>query len=112
MIVYAFLLGCVLMMSVGQVLFKKSAMLLPTLSHPLLLLFQPVFFGALCLYGVATVCWVGALQFLPLGRAYMFIALAFIIIPLLSWYFFGETLDIKFLLGAILIISGVLLTLK
>jgi undecaprenyl phosphate-alpha-L-ara4N flippase subunit ArnE len=112
MIVYVFLLVCILMMSIGQILLKKSAMLLPTLNHPFLLIFQPVFFGALCLYGVATVCWVGALQFLPLGRAYMFIALGFVIIPLLSWYFFGETLDIKFLVGAILIISGVLLTLK
>jgi undecaprenyl phosphate-alpha-L-ara4N flippase subunit ArnE len=112
MIVYAFLLGCVLMMGLGQVLFKKSALLLPNLSHPVFLAFKPVFLGALCLYGVATICWVGALQFLPLGRAYMFMAFSFIFVPLLSWYFFGETLDIKFLLGAILIISGVLLTLK
>ncbi len=112
MLVYTFLLGCVLMMSVGQVLFKKSAMLLPTLSHPIFLAFKPIFLGALCLYGVATICWVGALQFLPLGRAYMFMSFSFIFIPLLSWYFFGEALDIKFVLGIILIISGVLLTLK
>ncbi len=112
MIVYVFLFSCVLMLSIGQVLFKKSAGLLSTLSNPLLLVFEPVFLGALFLYGIATICWIGALQFLPLGRAYMFMSLAFIIVPLLGWYFFDETLEMRFVFGTVLIVSGVLLTLK
>lgn len=109
---FFFLLCCVLSLSIGQVLFKKSANILKTLEAPWRLAFELPFIGALFFYGIATIFWVWALQHVPLSRAYMIMALAFVIVPALGHYFFAEPLDFRFFVGVVFILTGVVLTLK
>lgn len=110
--VYFFLLFSLIALCIGQVLLKKSALSIVHLESPFYILFNPLFLGAITIYGLSMLSWLYVLQYLHLGRAYAFTSSAFILIPLLSHYFFGERLNIQFFLGAGLIIAGVILTVK
>lgn len=109
---YTLLFLCVLGLSLGQVLFKKSAMILKTLDQPWKLIFEGPFLAALTVYGITTLGWIWALQNTPLSRAYMIMALAFVIVPMLSYFIFNEPLTLRFALGVCLIITGVVLTVR
>ena len=65
---------------------------------------------AMFVYMSATFFWIAALRNLSLSRSYMFMALAFCIVPVLSKYIFDEELSRGFYLGALLISAGVYLT--
>lgn len=102
-----------LMISAGQVLFKLTGGrveargdggiggLLRTLLDPYLLL-------AFAIYGSATLLWVHVLRHMPLSQAYPFMALSFVLVPIASLLFFGETLGPRYWLGAGLIVAGML----
>lgn len=108
--IIALTLLCVLGIASGQILFKKAAMHLP--SNPQLMdwVLNGWLITALALYGVATLLWIWVLRHAPLHIAYPFMALAFIIVPLLSYYFLGEPLTTKTFIGGALIILGVSLS--
>lgn len=110
--VYFFLLFSLISLCIGQVLLKKSALGLSQLETPFHLALNPLFLTAVTIYALSMLSWLYVLQHLSLGRAYAFTSSAFILIPLLSHYFFGERLNIQFFLGAGLIIAGVILTVK
>lgn len=59
--------------------------------------------------GVSTLLWIWVLRTLPLNIAYPFMALAFVIVPLLTYFVLGEPLGWKNFVGAALIIAGVVL---
>ena len=90
----------------GQILFKLVAMRANE-SHSwfvskvfiLLLL-------ALVVYGTATLIWIYVLQTVPLGFAYLFMSLSFVLVPLVAAAVFGEQLSSRFLLGAALVVVG------
>ena len=106
------LLGAtVLGISAGQVLFKIGANrlasrhgggLLPWLNFPILL--------ALALYAICTVLWVTVLRNFPLRIAYPFVALSYVIVPLLGRTLLGELLSARTLIGAVLIIVAVFIS--
>lgn len=106
----ALTLLCVFGIASGQILFKKAAINLPP--SPLLMdwILNGWLITALALYGIATLLWIWVLRHAPLHIAYPFMALAFIIVPLLSYYFLGEPLSIKTFIGGALIIAGVSLS--
>jgi drug/metabolite transporter (DMT)-like permease len=60
------------------------------------------------LYGLLTGLWVYLLTFTPLSRAYPFVALAFVLTPLLASRLFGEALKPSFFLGLAAIVAGLL----
>lgn len=93
--------------SSGQMLFKLAAMAWPQDAGLLGLLTVPWFWAALVVYGGATVGWMMLLRSLPLSVAYPFFALAFLIVPLMSWWWLGETLQPRQWAGAALIALGV-----
>jgi undecaprenyl phosphate-alpha-L-ara4N flippase subunit ArnE len=104
------LLFTVLMISIGQILFKKAAARLEL--ENLMLFLKTIISNkfliiALIIYGIATILWVIQLKSLPLNFAYPFMALAFIIVPILSHVFLNESLPNKFLLGSLLITIGI-----
>ena len=69
--------------------------------------------GALSLYMVSTVAWIAALRTIPLSVAFMFNALAFVFIPIVSTIFFGEQLPRFFIPALASIALGIyLITLK
>jgi drug/metabolite transporter (DMT)-like permease len=67
------------------------------------------FIVGICMLGVSTLLWIWVLRALPLNIAYPFMALAFVIVPMLSYLLLGETMGWKGLAGSLLIIAGVVL---
>ena len=108
--IYFFLAFSIITLCTGQLLLKKSALMIAQLPHPFYLIFKPLFLLALVSYGLSMLSWLHVLQYMPMGRAYMFVSSAFIILPILSYYFFGEELNARFFVGALFIMGGVILT--
>lgn len=110
---YIFTLLAVCGIAAGQILFKTTASRLSEQSFTEAARDMGVLlpFGvALVVYGLATVFWVLALRDLPLGRAYMFMAASFVIVPLVSRQLFGEELSVGFFAGLALIVAGLFVT--
>ena len=97
-----------LALSVGQILFKLAARGLAG-TEPLIqqLLVNHYLWIALVVYGVATAFWIGLLREIPLHIAYPFVALAFLFVPVLGYWFLSEPLRWQSLLGALVIVIGV-----
>ena len=60
------------------------------------------------IYGIAALLWVWALQFIPLNRAYPLMGLSFMIVPVGSWFFFGEKLNLAYGVGVLMIAGGII----
>ena len=99
-----------LLLSLGQILFKRGADSVPPIAGlgdlPALAA-SPVLWLAVGLYGGATLLWIYILQQVPLSRAYPFAALGFVLVPLFAWSLFGEALGLPYLVGALLIVAGI-----
>ena len=109
------ILICVVGISTGQILFKLASAHFPqvlTLSSVIGFIFNKYLFSALVIYGFATILWVYALKLVPLSVAYPFMALAFVIVPVLGMLFLDEPLNTKMVLGTALIIGGLLVIVK
>jgi drug/metabolite transporter (DMT)-like permease len=65
--------------------------------------------AGICLLGISTLLWVWVLRTLPLSLAYPFMALAFIIVPLLGHFLLHEPIGWRTLAGGVLIACGVVL---
>ena len=109
------LVSFAMLMSLGQVLFKKTALTIS--SNEALSLFDGIFkamfipwlYMALSVYALATVFWLYLLQRIPLSLAYPFSALAMVIVPILAMYLFGERVNFSYWLGLVLIVSGIII---
>lgn len=102
-------LACVTFISIGQLLFKKAASVLPENPGPIDWLFNGWLITSLVLYAITTVGWVWILRSVPLHLAYPFMGLAFVIVPTLAWYFLKEPLHWQTIAGGLLIMAGVAL---
>lgn len=104
---YFILVLCVLATSFGHILFKSTANILKAEGSFIALAFEPVFIAAMFLYGLATIGWIWCLQDIPVSRAYLFMSLAYIFIPLLAWACFGEAPKPQHFISIFLIITGI-----
>lgn len=106
---YAFLILFSVLLAIGQSLFKKAA--LASLGQPLPIGFLTVWMlAALALYAIATALWVWLLRSIPLSTAYPFAALGFVLVPLFALVLFGESINLRYGLGAALIVLGIVVT--
>lgn len=66
--------------------------------------------GAVLAYALSMLCWLGALKFLPLGRAYSLLSISYALVYLGAALLpgFGESLSLFKTLGVGLVIAGVL----
>ena len=114
------LISFTFLMSLGQVLFKKTAITLSvsmaSQNNPLGLiegiiraLSVPWLYMALCVYAMATVFWLYILQRVPLSLAYPFSALAMVIVPVIAIYLFGEKLSWSYWIGVFFIFTGIII---
>ncbi|MEG3064110.1 MAG: hypothetical protein RR857_24510 [Comamonas sp.] len=102
----------VLGLSTGQILFKMAAQELNGDGSILMLALKNTHLWiALLVYGVSTVFWVLLLRQVPLKLAYPFVGCAFFIVPLLAHFFLGETISWHGIFGAVLIASGIYVSL-
>lgn len=100
-------------MAGGQLLFKMAALRAAT-EGPLAerlsaMIFNGFFAAAVLLYAALTVLWVWILNFTPLSRAYVFVALAFAVTPLLGAVVFAEPISIRLVISIGLIFCGLLI---
>jgi drug/metabolite transporter (DMT)-like permease len=100
-------------MAGGQLLFKAAALRYDadatTVDRVLSLIGNAFFLSAIVLYVALTILWVWVLTFTPLSKAYPFVALAFVLTPLLGGVVFGEPIQIKLLIGIGLVFCGLVL---
>ena len=107
-----------LLMSCGQILFKKTALSLAGERDPNIVygvvegfiraLSNPWLYLALIVYASATLFWLYILQRIPLPQAYPFTALAMVIVPILAMYLFGERVNFSYWIGLVLILAGII----
>ena len=72
-----------LVVAVGQILFKVTAV--SNAGQGFLgLLGNATFWTAIILYGVATVVWIPMIESVPISRAYLFMALTYVYVPLFA----------------------------
>lgn len=100
-------IGCVVGISLGQLLFKKAATAMPDTATWQHWVFNPWLIFALALYGITTLVWIWVLRHAPLHLAYPFMGLAFVLVPCLAWLFLGEPIQIPTILGGALILIGI-----
>jgi drug/metabolite transporter (DMT)-like permease len=100
--------GTIVLLSFGQVLFKYAASGLE-LSRPSTFLSLPLL-AALFGYGVATLAWLCVLSLVPLSTAFPFYGLGFILVPFLSWWLLHEPFRPAVLVGGVVIMVGVFIT--
>jgi drug/metabolite transporter (DMT)-like permease len=103
----AAVLAVVLLMAAGQLLFKATAaawQLHGTLFAP-----APALrlLASLAVYGIATLAWIWVLQGTSLSVAYPLVALTFVLVPLGAWWWFGESLSPRYMVGMLLIVAGI-----
>lgn len=91
-----------------QVVFKIIA-LGPGGSNYLSLLFEPLFYLCGILFAVQALLWIGVLKRMPLSKAYPFTSLAVITMIISGYLFFGEPISLGNVLGAAIIITGVVI---
>ena len=104
------ILACVVVMTIGQILFKQVAVNYNKTGS----LFDWGVLGILVVAGIlyvtSTGLWVWALRYVEISKAYPYFALGFIFVPLLGAWFFGEALSLRYGVGIIMIIAGVIMT--
>ena len=100
---------CVISISVGQLMFKLAANVLPPQPQLVDWLFNGWLIASLCLYALTTLGWIWILRHAPLHIAYPFMGLAFLIVPVLAVALLGEPLTWQTLAGGGLILAGVTL---
>ncbi|MCC7325296.1 MAG: EamA family transporter [Burkholderiales bacterium] len=108
-------LFCVLLIAVGQLLFKAAAAQwkIDGWSWATIAGFlSPVMLVALAVYGFATLLWVYVLRTVPLSVAYALFSLAFLIVPLLAYFVLGERIGANTLIGGAIIVVGVVVAVR
>lgn len=104
------ILACVVVMTLGQVLFKQVAINYNKAGSLFDIGVIGLFLVAGSMYVASSGLWVWALRSVEISKAYPYFALGFVFVPLLSAWLFGEVLTVRYGLGVLLIVMGVSLT--
>ena len=100
---------------VGQLLMKRGMMSFGTFPvSQLLVKLVPIFlnpwvFTGLVAFGLSSVFWLVVLSRMELSLVYPMVSVAYVIVALISWYFFKENLSVLRWAGIAAIIFGVIL---
>lgn len=97
-------------MAFGQVLFKLAALRVGATNSVVerlsALMHDGYFAAAILLYAALAGVWLWILTFTPLSRAYVFVALSFVITPFAAAAVFGEPISGRLVIGLGLIVAG------
>ena len=100
-------------MAAGQMLFKLASLRMLTdapLAERLGALLQNwAFVTALAIYLALSVLWVWILTFTPISRAYLFVALSFVLVPIFGIVLFSEPISLRLAIGIAVILCGLFL---
>jgi len=98
---------CVLALSIGQIIFKLSAIESKINGSFFTFKFFYLVSAAFFIYGLATFLWIYILRNVLLIKAYPFIGLTFILVPLFSSVILKEIVNYNVFIGGIFILIGV-----
>lgn len=110
---YAIAITFGLALVAGQILFKIAATQTTPAGETLPLievLFTWPMILALTIYGLTVILYIILLQDVPLSRAYMFSLGASALVPILAVAIFKEPMNARYIVGAILVFAGVILS--
>ena len=101
-------LATVVLIAVGQVLFKALGVesVAAGLMSPRALV---LVIAAGMLYAAALVAWIWLLRTAPLARAYPYMALSFVLVPLMSAVVFRESISAQYVIGITLVVAGIVI---
>jgi multidrug transporter EmrE-like cation transporter len=106
----AIVFGALLCTVAGQLLFRGAALsanIAGGFFNPKSLM---LFATAIALYGVMTLLWAHALRELPLAKAYPFMALSFLFIPVAEHFLYGQSWSWNAIMGGLIIVAGIVVT--
>lgn len=112
MITYVAAFLCVLGLAAGQMLFKISALSWAESGTLFAVKTAGTLLAAMCLYGITSVAWVWVLQKAELGRVYPLVAIAFVLVPMGSFFFFNERFHPQYFIGVAMIIAGIVIAIR
>jgi|WetSurMetagenome_2_1015567.scaffolds.fasta_scaffold462664_2 drug/metabolite transporter (DMT)-like permease len=96
----------IVLRTMNQIMFKYVA-LGPGGSNYFALLFDPVFYLAGFVFWAQAIVWIAVLRRMVLSRAYPFTGLTVITLLISGAYFFGDSITLGNVLGALVIVAGV-----
>jgi drug/metabolite transporter (DMT)-like permease len=109
---YLIAILCVIGMAIGQILFKISA----TSWSETHTFFSPrtlvTLLAAMALYAGTSIAWVWLLQKVELGRVYPLMAFAFVLVPIGSYFVFGERFQTQYFIGVMFIVIGIVVAVR
>ena len=103
---------CVFIIAIGQIFFKLDAIEFDKTQNIFDVKVILFFLIPILLYGLSSILWVLALQKSSLSKIYPIMALAFVLVPLGSFFIFNEKLNFQYFCGLFLIIFGIILVVK
>ena len=104
------ILACVVVMTIGQVLFKQVAVNYNRVGNIFDISVLGLLMIAGSMYVTSSVLWVWALRSVEISKAYPYFALGFVFVPLLGAWIFNEELTLRYGLGVLFIVIGVAMT--
>ncbi len=110
---YVLLVLNVIIMTSGQLFFKRSADYIndnPNLQFPMYYLTNIWFYIAISLFVVSTFVWTQVLTKLPLSVAYPIVSFAYILTVMGAYFIFHERITHLGILGVFLIMTGITFT--
>jgi len=112
---YLIMIISILLAVAGQVLMKKGMMAFGTfpvsqlISKVIPMFLNPwVFFGFVC-FGLSSIFWLVVLSRMQLSLVYPMVSVAYVLVAILSWFFFRENVSLIRWAGIAVIIAGVYL---
>ena len=99
----------VMMICVGQLLFKLVGLRLQAGISALDIRVAGFGILAMAIYAAATLIWIYVLRTTPLTKAYPYMAISFVIVPVASIWLYSEQVRPQYVAGAALIVLGVIL---
>ncbi len=104
-----FTLVFVCMISSGQIFFKKAGLEIRESGTWFTWRNATLLGTAFVIYLAATCLWVNLLKEASLAKAYSFMSLSFVLVPLASLIVFGEKITLSYMTGALFIVAGIII---
>ncbi len=108
---YVLMIGSIILGAFAQIFLKLG--ITKTTSMELLKVLSNLYIlGGLFLYGISAVLWIYSLSKIPLSFAYPMVSLGYVVVFVLSYWVFGESISPLRVGGLVTIVLGVLMIAK
>lgn len=108
---YIMIIGSILLGAFAQILLKLGTMKAGT-GEILKLFMNGYTIIGLCCYGASALLWIVALSKVQLSYAYPMVSLGYVLVFVLSYWIFGESISLLRIAGLVTIVAGVLMIAK